>query len=131
MMFTTEGTEETEPSGPSVPSVVQIISPATLEECSEALSTKHRIAFAGGGTERELGNPPAAIDAEVRTDRLRRIVEYSSSDMVLTAEAGVTLAEVNAIAREHRQMLALDPPQPERATIGGLVATGAFGPRRA
>ena len=28
-------------------------------------------------------------------------------------------------------MLALDPPQPERATIGGLVATGAFGPRRA
>ena len=28
-------------------------------------------------------------------------------------------------------MLALDSPQPERATIGGLVATGAYGPRRA
>src|SRR5207302_2779779 len=83
------------------------------------------------GTQLELGNPPDKIDAEVRTDRMRRIVDYSPSDMVLTAEAGVTLAEINAAAREHRQMLALDPPQPDRATIGGLVATGAFGPRRA
>jgi len=111
--------------------VVNILSPANLEECSAALATKQRIAFAGGGTERELGNPPNAIDAEVRTDRLKRIVDYSPSDMVLTAEAGVTLAELAAVAREQRQMLALDPPQPERATIGGLVATGAFGPRRA
>src|SRR5205085_5839803 len=62
---------------------------------------------------------------------MRRIVDYLPSDMVLTAEAGVTLAEINAAAREHRQMLALDAPQPDRATIGGLVATGAFGPRRA
>src|SRR6266550_5802180 len=106
-------------------------SPKDLDECSTALATKHRIAFVGGGTQLELGNPPNAIDAEVRSDRLRRIVDYSPSDMVLTAEAGVTLAEINAAAREHRQMLALDAPQPERATIGGLVATGAYGPRRA
>jgi glycolate dehydrogenase FAD-binding subunit len=106
-------------------------SPASVEECSAALATKHRIAFIGGGTQLELGNPPDAIDVEVRTDRMKRIVDYSASDMVLAAEAGVTLAEINAAAREHRQMLALDPPQPERATIGGLVATGAYGPRRA
>ncbi len=106
-------------------------SPKDLDECSTALATKHRIAFVGGGTQLELGNPPNAIDAEVRSDRLRRIVDYSPSDMVLTAEAGVTLAEINAAAREHRQMLALDAPQGERATIGGLVATGAYGPRRA
>ncbi|HJT18451.1 MAG TPA: FAD-binding oxidoreductase [Thermoanaerobaculia bacterium] len=131
MTFTTEGTEETEFSVPSVSSVVNIVSPATLEECSEALRSKHRIAFAGGNTERELGNPPNSIDTEVRTDRLKRIVDYSPSDMVLTAEAGVTLAEINAVTREQRQMLALDPPHADRATIGGLVATAGFGPRRA
>lgn len=105
-------------------------SPANIEECSAALATSHQISFAGGGTEAELGNP-AVADAVVRSDRMRRIVDYSPSDMVLTAEAGVTLAEVNEAAREQKQRLALDPPQPERATMGGLVATGAYGPRRA
>ena len=105
-------------------------SPSTLDECSAALASKHRIAFVGGGTQLALGNPVEA-DAEVRTERLTRIVDYSPSDMVLTAEAGVTLAQVNAAAAEHGQRLALDPPQPDRATIGGIVATGTFGPRRA
>ena len=34
-------------------------------------------------------------------------------------------------ARKGGQRLALDPPQPERATIGGIVAANAFGPLRA
>jgi glycolate oxidase FAD binding subunit len=90
-----------------------------------------RIAFVGGGTELELGATPERIDAVVRTRGLRRILEYQPADMVMVVEAGVTLAEMQAAAREHRQRLALDPPWPDRATIGGIVATGAFGPRRA
>ena len=90
-----------------------------------------RVAFVGGGTELELGAPPERIDAVLRTRGLRRIVEYHPADMVMVVEAGVTLAEIQAAAREHRQRLALDPPWPDRATIGGIVATGAFGPRRA
>ena len=107
------------------------ISPTNLDECSSALASGHRIAFVGGGTQLDLGNPPEEVDAQVRTDRLTRIVDYSPSDMVLTAEAGVTLAQINAAAAEHGQRLALDPPNADRATIGGIVATGAFGPRRA
>lgn len=90
-----------------------------------------RVAFVGGGTELELGAAPERIDAVLRTRGLRRVVEYQPADMVMVVEAGVTLAEVQATAREHRQRLALDPPWPDRATIGGIVATGAFGPRRA
>jgi len=90
-----------------------------------------RVAFVGGGTELELGAAPERIDAVLRTRGLRRIVEYQPADMVMVVEAGVTLAEMQAAAREHRQRLALDPPWPDRATIGGIVATGAFGPRRA
>jgi glycolate oxidase FAD binding subunit len=90
-----------------------------------------RVAFVGGGTELELGAAPERIDAVLRTRGLRRIVEYQPADMVMVVEAGVTLAEIQAAAREHRQRLALDPPWPDRATIGGIVATGAFGPRRA
>jgi len=109
--------------------------PASLEESAETMALaareKLRLAFVGGGTALALGRAPTALDATVRTERMTRILEYAPSDMVIAAEAGATLAQIQAIVREHRQMLALDAPHPERATIGGLVATGAFGPGRA
>jgi glycolate oxidase FAD binding subunit len=51
--------------------------------------------------------------------------------MVIVVEAGVTLGALQAETRAHGQRLALDAPLAERATIGGLVATGGFGPLRA
>jgi len=109
--------------------------PASVAEAARIMEQLgregRRVAFVGGGTELELGAPPERIDAVLRTRGMRRIVEYQPADMVMVVEAGVTLAEMQAAAGEHRQRLALDPPWPERATIGGIVATGAFGPRRA
>ena len=106
-------------------------SPSSIEECSALLGgSDDRIGFVGGGTELDLG-PPAVVDTIVRTERLARIPDYAPADMVIVAEAGVTLAQLQSTVREQRQMLALDPPNPERATVGGLVATGAYGPRRA
>jgi glycolate oxidase FAD binding subunit len=109
--------------------------PAGVDECAEVMAEcareKLRVAFIGGGTELGLGRAPERLDAVVRTERMPRILDYAPADMVLAAEAGATLAQVQAAAREHGQMLAIDPPRPDRATIGGVVATGAFGPRRA
>ncbi|MCU0683672.1 MAG: FAD-binding oxidoreductase [Polyangiaceae bacterium] len=108
--------------------------PSDVDEAAacmaQAARDQQRLAFVGGGTELELGRRKP-VDATLRTGGMARILEYAPADMVLSAEAGVTLAQVQAAAREHRQMLALDAPWPERATVGGLVATGAFGPRRA
>jgi glycolate oxidase FAD binding subunit len=67
----------------------------------------------------------------VRTARLDRILEYAPADMVLVAEAGVTLAQLQTATAAHGQRLALDAPHPTRATVGGLVAVGASGPLRA
>lgn len=109
--------------------------PTTLDECAEVMAMgareQLRIGFVGGGTALGLGTPPTALDAVVRTEGLARIVEYAPADMVIVAEAGVTLAVLQAEVRAHGQQLALDAPFPERATIGGLVAVGAFGPQRA
>jgi glycolate dehydrogenase FAD-binding subunit len=111
--------------------MIAAYSPSNVDECSDVLGrSNERITFVGGGTELGLG-APAVVDAVVRTERMTRIPDYAPADMVITAEAGVTLAQLQATAREQRQMLALDSPLPERATIGGLVATGAYGPRRA
>jgi glycolate oxidase FAD binding subunit len=96
----------------------------TARERNEAVS------FAGGGTELELGYPPERVDTVITTDRLGSVVDYAPDDMTVTVEAGVTPAQLQGLLAQHRQRLALDAPLPERATIGGLVATNGFGPRR-
>ena len=113
----------------------QVVTPADLRETVAILragaARKTAFAFVGGGTELGFGNPPARVDTLVRTERLKRVVEYAPSDMVVTVEAGLTLAALQRALLPQRQRLALDAPLPERATIGGLLATGSFGPRRA
>src|SRR4051812_45635714 len=107
------------------------LEPRTIEEAAAMLPRAGRVQFVGGGTELDLGAPVGPVDSVLRTSNLNRIVEYHSSDMVIIAEAGVTIAKLQATARAEGQMLALDPPLPDRATVGGVVATGNFGPRRA
>ncbi len=112
----------------------RVYRPDTLDEAEEAIRESAqdglRLAFVGGGTELELGAPPSALDAVLCTLGLSRIVEYAPLDQIVTVESGVRLAVLQARLREKRQMLALDPPWAERATVGGIVATNAFGPRR-
>ncbi|MFL5441847.1 MAG: FAD-binding oxidoreductase, partial [Myxococcales bacterium] len=107
------------------------LEPRTIEEAAAMLPRAGRVQFVGGGTELDLGAPVGPVDSVLRTSNLNRIVEYHSSDMVIIAEAGVTIAKLQETARAEGQMLALDPPLPDRATVGGVVATGNFGPRRA
>ena len=112
-----------------------VCEPETLEEAREAVresaGAARRLAFVGGGTDLELGPPPERLDAIIRTSRLTRVVEHTPADQIAVVEAGVTLAVLQAALRPHGQRLALDPPQPERATLGGIIASNAFGPRRA
>ncbi len=112
----------------------RLFRPVSLDEAEEALrqcaKERLRLAFVGGGTELDLGAPPRGLDAVVATHGLGRVLEYAPLDQIVTVEAGVTLATLQALLKEKRQMLALDPPWPERATVGGVVATNAFGPRR-
>lgn len=113
----------------------EVLSPRTIEEASSALEEaaqrRLRIVLAGGRTKMALGAPPEALDAVVETTGLGRIVEHAPSDQIVIAEAGLRLANLQAALAPHGQRLALDPPWPERATVGGIVAANAFGPLRA
>jgi glycolate dehydrogenase FAD-binding subunit len=111
-----------------------VLEPASVAEAAEAMRALARdrlsVTFVGGGTDLELGAPPSALDAVLRTGRLRRLVEHAPSDQIATVEAGMPVAELQRLLAPHRQRLALDPPRPEVATVGGVVAANAFGPRR-
>lgn len=84
----------------------------------------------GGGTMLDLGAPPRAAEVALSTGNLRAIAGYQPSDLIVTAETGVTIASLQQTLREHGQMLPLEVPLPDRATIGGAVAANACGPLR-
>jgi glycolate oxidase FAD binding subunit len=87
-------------------------------------------AFAGGGTELELGNPPRELDTVVRTTGLARVIDYSPEDQTITVEAGMRIAALDAVLAQHDQVLPIDVGDRQNATIGGAIATNAFGARR-
>jgi glycolate oxidase FAD binding subunit len=87
-------------------------------------------AFVGGGTDLDLGNPPRALDAVIRTTALDRVVDYSPEDQTITVEAGMRIAALDAVLAQHDQLLPIDTGDRQNATVGGVIATNAFGARR-
>jgi glycolate oxidase FAD binding subunit len=64
------------------------------------------------------------------TANMNRLIDYPADDMTVTVEAGMTISELNRLLAEKRQWLPVDVPFPDRATVGGAIATNAGGPRR-
>jgi glycolate oxidase FAD binding subunit len=86
----------------------------------------------GGGTAAGVGMPavPERPGIVLGLTRLNRVVEHEPGDLTATAEAGTSLAAFQAALRARGQWLSLDPPDPDRATLGGVMAANAAGPRR-
>src|SRR5215217_1105215 len=107
--------------------------PRSVEDAGQVLAAAAAdglaVAFAGGGSKLGLGNPPERVDLEVQTHGLNQILEHAAGDLVVRAQAGAPLADLQAALAPAGQWLALDPPEP-RATVGGVVAANASGPRR-
>lgn len=105
--------------------------PETLTELREIVSAKDGLTLvpAAGRTQMDLGTAPSGPFALLDVSRaLLGPVEHAPADLTVVALAGVTIAELNATLEAHGQRLPLDPPQPDRATLGGTLATGAAGP---
>jgi glycolate oxidase FAD binding subunit len=66
----------------------------------------------------------------VSTARLNRLIDHATGDLTVTVEAGMGFAELQAKLATTGQFLAIDPAQPEQATIGGIVATADTGSLR-
>ena len=84
----------------------------------------------GGGTAAAVGAPSARPGLVLGLKRLDRLVEHEPGDLTATVEAGMTLDALQAALRARGQWLSLDPPDATTATIGGVIATDASGPRR-
>jgi glycolate oxidase FAD binding subunit len=84
----------------------------------------------GGGSKDFLGQGFAGELLDTRP--LAGILSYEPTELVITALAGTPLAQIEAVLAERGQMLAFEPPSfAGAATVGGVVAAGLSGPRRA
>jgi len=96
---------------------------AVVGICAEA---RQPITIQGGNTGLVGGQIPQG-EVLLSTERMRTIREVSVLDDVITAEAGVTLAEVHAAAAEARRRFPLGLASEGSATVGGFVSTNAGG----
>jgi glycolate oxidase FAD binding subunit len=112
----------------------RVVCPESVEDLTELLRAASADGVAmipwGGGSQIGLGNVPARYDVALDLSRFGDIIRYEPDDMTISLQAGCRLAGVNRLLHEHRQVLPIDASDPERATIGGLVAAGISGPRR-
>lgn len=84
----------------------------------------------GGGTAMRLGNIPRRADVVLELKRLNKLLEHDDANLTATAQAGIQVAELQRLLAQRNQFLPLEPPHPDRATIGGTVAANITGPRR-
>jgi glycolate oxidase FAD binding subunit len=110
------------------------VSPSRPADVAEALKLAAESAAVvvpwGGGTQQSIGAAPERFDLALDLRGLNHILEYEPADLTVTVEAGMRLSELQRLLGERGQWLPLDPPLPETATIGGILATNASGPTR-
>ncbi|MFN3883750.1 MAG: glycolate oxidase subunit GlcE [Rhodocyclaceae bacterium] len=88
------------------------------------------LCFRGGGSKDWYGNAPQGEVLDLRGHA--GIIAYEPSELVITARCGTPLAEIESALAEKGQCLPFEPPRfAAESTIGGVVAAGLSGPRRA
>lgn len=109
------------------------LAPGSVEEVAAvfdaASERRASVLVWGAGTHQGIGH---RVDAEVvlSTARLDRVVDWQPADLTVVVEGGVTVGALESMLAEGGQT-ALLPEWGTEATVGGVVAAGISGYRRA
>ena len=110
-----------------------VVQPAHTDEAAQLMRLCHAhkvpVVLQGGNTGLVLGGVPDHSGQEVviSTRRMQRIRAVDTANMTLTAEAGCTLAQVQAAAAQAGALFPLSLASEGSCTIGGNLATNAGG----
>ncbi|MGF1668671.1 MAG: FAD-binding oxidoreductase [Acidimicrobiia bacterium] len=137
MSLTTRRLTDLEPAPPDLaahlPSAGHAFAPTTPESMAAVLAAasdeRAPVLVWGAGTHQGLGH---AVHPEVvlSTAGLGRVIAWEPDDLTVVVEAGITLGALETLLAERRQTALLPETQPH-ATIGGVIAAGVSGYRRA
>jgi glycolate oxidase FAD binding subunit len=110
---------------------------ALAEIVQAAIAEEEPVEVVAGGSKRGFGRPlqaPHTLDVSAFSG----ITAYEPEELVLTAGAATSLAEIERALAGAGQMLAFEPPdwrvlhgsEAARPTLGGTIAANLSGPRR-
>ena len=106
-----------------------------VEKIQHAAAHQEKLEIRGSGSKSFYGGVPQGTLLDMSAHH--GIIDYAPTELVLTARSGTPLSEVEALLAEQNQMLAFEPPNfgaphlDTGATLGGCIASGLSGPRRA
>jgi glycolate oxidase FAD binding subunit len=113
---------------------MEILRPCSPEELAESLQSAavagSSIRLGGAFSKDGMAGPIAAADVTIASCALNRVLEYEPRDLTISVGAGMRWADLTDLLARDGQMIPLDPPFFERATVGGVVASNSSGPRR-
>jgi glycolate oxidase FAD binding subunit len=105
--------------------------PAELAETlGEAAERRRTISLVGNSTKRLMAGPTEPADTAISTAALKRVLEYEPRDLTISVEAGMPWCVLGSLLAQNKQMIPLDPPFAENATVGGVISANSSGPRR-
>lgn len=111
-----------------------VVTPDSKEQAAQvtALVNRHGLTLLarGGGSRMNLGGIPEQVDVVLETQRMTRLLEHEAPDLTCDVEAGIRFAALQEQLATKGQWVALDPPDAEQATLGGILASNASGPKR-
>ncbi len=100
------------------------------EEVRRAREQRQAVYPVGGRTHLAMGRPPTRAGIAIETINLNKVIDYPSRDLTITVQAGIRVSELQAILAKENQRLVVDIARAEQATLGGVLAVNANGPRR-
>ena len=112
-----------------------ILYPISGSEMADLLASsagaKRSIDLFGADTKRRMAGPLAAPPAvRISTAKMRRILNYEPADLTVSVEAGMPFADLSRELARNNQMIPLDGPFAENATVGGIIAANISESRR-
>lgn len=110
-----------------------VVFPETTDEVAEivklAASKRIPIVPRGGGSSQVGGSMPVQDSIVVSTARMNRVIDIDSVNMMVTAQPGVNLKEIDDILEPYGLILAQEQGSYKTANIGGAVSTNGFSMR--
>ncbi len=109
--------------------IQQNIEQELAAQVQQAFAEKQPLRITGSGSKLSSGRAVSAQPLEVT--KHCGIVDYTPTELVITARAGTSLQTLESVLAESGQMLPFEPPYLGKdATLGGTIACGLSGPRR-
>ncbi len=100
------------------------------QQIENAIELSSPLQVVGGNSKLFYGREPQGLPLNLAEHV--GIINYHPSELVITARAGTRLEYINQVLHEQGQMLAFEPPVfSSSSTLGGAIASGLSGPRRA